>query len=131
MRGDQVKYFGFYDGVPCKIGSGVRPDDLPRGPIGSDRAALAAYMAACEWLSVAPGVERDPFDESREVMGGFSLRTDGEWVWPSMACHLVRVHDLVVPPEFEQRVVQRGHVAPTLTHEEIVELFLSVKAELW
>ncbi|MFB6620671.1 hypothetical protein ACIGFK_29815 [Streptomyces sp. NPDC085524] len=126
-----MKYFGFYDAMLYKIGSGIRAVDLPRGPMRSDRAALAAYMGACEGLVAVPGVECDPFDETRDVMGGFSLRTDGEWVWPDMARHLVRVHELVVPEEFEQRVVERDFVAPALTHEQILGLFRSVEADLY
>ncbi|MGW6819874.1 hypothetical protein [Streptomyces sp. NPDC055005] len=96
-----------------------------------NRGDLARYMGACETLTVVPGVENDPFDPSQQVMGGFSLRTDGEWIWPDIAAHLVREHDFVVPPEFEERTARLGFTAPVLTSQEVVDMFRAVRSELW
>lgn len=80
---------------------------------------------------VVPGVENNPFDPSQQVMGGFSLKTDGEWIWPDIAGHLVREHELAVPPEFEERAARLGFTAPVLTPQEVVDIFREVKSELW
>ncbi|MFD6187230.1 hypothetical protein [Streptomyces goshikiensis] len=117
--------------MPYAVGATVRPADLPRGATQADRADVLRYMDACEILTVVPGVESDPFDASRTVMGGFSLKTDGEWVWPDMAGYLVREHEFRVPPEFEERAALLGFAAPQLTPQEIVSVFREVKPELW
>ncbi|MER5773799.1 hypothetical protein ABT144_05825 [Streptomyces sp. NPDC002039] len=96
-----------------------------------NRADLARYMGACETLAVVPGVEKHPFAPSQQVMGGFSLKTDGEWIWPDIAGHLVREHDCVVPREFEERAARLGFTAPVLTPQEVVDIFREVKSELW
>ncbi|MFI1169955.1 hypothetical protein [Streptomyces melanogenes] len=118
-----MRYFGFYDAMPYALGAGVRVADLPRWDMSVDRVDLARYMGACAILTVVLGVENDPFAPSREVMGGFSLKTDGEWIWPDIAGHLVREHDFAVPPEFEERSARLGFTAPVLTHQEVVDIF--------
>ncbi|MGW5420448.1 hypothetical protein [Streptomyces sp. NPDC003943] len=125
-----MKYFGFYDDAPYRIGAATSAAALPRGPVRGDRRALARYLAGCERLTVVPGVETDPYDGC-QVMGGFSLHTDGVWCWPGMAARMVREHGLAVPAELEESAAARGFVAPVLGHEEIVALFREVRGELW
>ncbi|MCB5165049.1 hypothetical protein LG634_09435 [Streptomyces bambusae] len=125
-----MRYFGFYDATGYRIGSRTRAADLPRGPVAGDRSAPARYMADCEILTVAMGVEPDPFDESHLVMGAFSVYTDGTWCWPGMAARLVVAHGLAVPADFAEHAARAGHAAPRIRHDELVRLFLEIKDEL-
>jgi hypothetical protein len=126
-----MKYFGFYDGLSYKVGAHVPVGDLQRSMQWKGREGIAGYMDECEALVVVPGVESDPIDGSRNVMGGGGLRTDGEWIWPVMANHMVREYGLILPGEFLEKVVSFKYRAPALTLEEIIELFKKVKPDLW
>ncbi|MFF3215478.1 hypothetical protein ACFYYB_33190 [Streptomyces sp. NPDC002886] len=126
-----MQYFGFYEAMPYKPGAGIRPEELTTGPLEVERAALARYMDACETLTVVPGVESDPFDPAQSVMGGFSLKTDGEWIWPDIAGRLVREREFAPPAEFARHAAELGFSAPALTPKDIVEVFRSAKSDLY
>ncbi|MFC1414938.1 hypothetical protein ACEZCY_37855 [Streptacidiphilus sp. N1-12] len=126
-----MKYFGFYREMPYKVGAQIQASDLPRSGAAGESEDVAAYMNGCESLVVVPGIEQDPYDESQTVLGGYGLRTDGNWVWPVMAIHLVRKYGLTVPGDFKARMASLNYSAPTLARAEIIEIFKQAKPELW
>ena len=129
-----MRYFGFYADCGYLVGRTIPVTNLRLGrPLrAADKQAAVGYLAAGTHLTVAVGIERDPFDRTQQqVIGGYSALTDGVWCWPLMAAALVHRHDLEVPDELLAHMRARGFRPPTLTDEEIRSIFADVKPELY
>jgi hypothetical protein len=79
-----------------------------------DVEAVADYLGGGHELITAMDLSRDVFDESRDVMNGSSIRTDGEWLWRDDLAYYVSRHDVALPEEFLRAIRDRNYVVPDL-----------------
>lgn len=125
----RLRYYGFFSELGFRVGSTVNVREMQRSTC-SDKAAVVEYLRAGSPVVVVPGYVSDPLSESsRMVLGGGSVLTDGEWVWPQIAADFVSLYNVAVPNAFLQHMNRMRFVARTLSADEIRKVFaLSTEA---
>ncbi|NUR72266.1 MAG: hypothetical protein HOU81_15745 [Hamadaea sp.] len=119
----RLKFFGFYADLPYVAGAAVSADELLAEPHpADDKSRVVAYLQGGAPITVVPGFQRDPRSD-RELPGGASVYTDGEWAWPHIAAYLVERYDLAVPAEFAEHMRARGFEPATPDRRQVIDLF--------
>ncbi|MGW4996396.1 hypothetical protein ACWEP8_01925 [Streptomyces hydrogenans] len=57
----------------------------------------------------------------RELIGGLSLLTDGQWFWYSDLAHYVERYHVTLDPRFVQHARSANWCPPRLTEDELIE----------
>ena len=65
-----------------------------------NKSEVVAYLRAGAAFIVSPGYDEDYFEPSRVAAVG-TIRTDGEYAWPSSLAFYVEMYDVALAPEFE------------------------------
>jgi hypothetical protein len=85
---------------------------------------VAAYLRSGHVLIDFMDVKDDVLDHSRQVMGGPTILTDGEWLWRDDLAYYVSRHNVLPPEEFLQLIRKRHYIVPDVdeaTLEKITE----------
>ena len=80
---------------------------------------VAAYLEGAVTLAVASS-SFDDVVTGREAVGALSIKTDGEWQWPSSLGYYVREYRVGLPGEFLAHCERHGWKPRLLTHEELL-----------
>jgi len=93
-----------------RTGGRLVPGELP----AADRRfnKVLRYLRSGTWVIRDEGTAcADPVDPSAApVPRGY--RTDGDWIWPLAAEHLLERHGVAPPPEFMELMAERGFYSP-------------------
>ena len=93
-------------------------DNVGQAPL-PDADRVVAYLNAGHDLIAMMDVQDDFFDSSRQVLGGSSVRTDGEWLWRDDLSYYVRRHDVRIPDDFLESIRRRHYIVPDLDDETL------------
>lgn len=85
----------------------------------SEAARIADYLEDGAGVAATTAPAVDVVDPQHPVLGSVSIRTDGEWVWPSDLAHYVRRYAVALPHQFVETVRERGYRAPRLTEDQL------------
>lgn len=95
-------------------------DDVPDAPSvvelrgkrrAGHKAEVVAYLRKAATISFSPGFLEDVF-EPTHLIGTFTMRTDGTYLWPDYVAGYVERHDVLLPEEFEQHMERAGWRLP-------------------
>jgi hypothetical protein len=73
-----------------------------------------AYLKSGVAYVVAPGLSRDFLSPTHEIIGSLSLRTDGEFLWPSDLAHYVGKYRVGLPGEFLKHMEMNDWQVPVV-----------------
>ena len=79
-----------------------------------DVEQVVAYLKGGHVLIDFMDISDDVFDKSRQILGGPSTLTDGDWIWRDDFAYYVARHNVAVPPDFLDLIRQRHYVVPDL-----------------
>jgi hypothetical protein len=102
---------GFHPDPTLSIRDHVASDPLP------DADRVVAYLQAGHPLIDMMDIQDDPLEPSRQLLGGSSILTDGEWLWRTDFAQLVRRHRVEVPEEFLKVIRARHYIVPEQPYE--------------
>jgi hypothetical protein len=94
----------------------VRDEPLP------DADRVVAYLRGGHRLIDFMDISDDVFDSSRQVMGGPSILTDGDWYWRDDLAYYVEWHDVAPPDDFLALIRRRHYIVPDVAEQRLVEL---------
>ncbi|MRH89498.1 hypothetical protein GFY24_18945 [Nocardia sp. SYP-A9097] len=83
-------------------------DSYTRQPV-ADRKLVAEYMKAATPVFDVPGEVSDLLDTARTILSGYSLVSDGEWIWRVDSIHYLENYALEIPAEFLDHVRGRNY----------------------
>jgi hypothetical protein len=86
-------------------------DNVGREPL-PDADRVVAYLRAGHGLIAMMDVQDDVFDNSKQVLSGSSVATDGDWLWRADLAHYVQRHNVLIPDDFLQLIRQRHYIVP-------------------
>jgi hypothetical protein len=86
----------------------VSPDPLP------DVDRVVAYLQAGHVLIDFMDVADDVFDRSRQILGGPTTRTDGDYLWRDDLAYYVERHNVALPDDFLRLIRARHYIVPDL-----------------
>jgi hypothetical protein len=104
------------DAAQASIRDSVAEAQLP------DREQVVSYLRSGHVLIDFMDVQDDVFDSSRQVLGGPTVLTDGEWLWREDLAYYVARHDVAVPGELLDRIRALGYVVPEVDEPRLVEI---------
>ncbi|MFF9147771.1 hypothetical protein ACF1BN_23240 [Streptomyces sp. NPDC014861] len=87
-----------------------------------DEQSLARYLCEGGVLAVTGTRLYDILSPERELIGGLSLLTDGQWFWYSDLAHYVERYHVALDQRFVQHARSRNWSPPELTDDELVEI---------
>lgn len=87
-----------------------------------DEQSLARYLREGGVLAVTGTRLYDILSPERELIGGLSLLTDGQWFWYSDLAHYVERYHVALDQRFVQHARSRNWSPPELTDDELVEI---------
>ncbi|MEV4433419.1 hypothetical protein [Streptomyces sp. NPDC049585] len=93
-----------------------------------DSAELAGYLRAGHVLFASMGCVEDVLGSGESVLGGGSLLTDGEWVWPGVLAFYVDRYRFPLPEAFVVHVRAAGYRVPVVAGERLAELTEGVRS---
>ncbi|MGW6523259.1 MULTISPECIES: hypothetical protein [unclassified Streptomyces] len=89
---------------------------------GQDEKSLTCYLREGAVLAVTGSGVHDVLSPERELIGGLSLLTDGQWFWYSDLAHYVERYHVTLDERFIQDARSRNWSPPRLTHDDLVEI---------
>jgi hypothetical protein len=101
------------------IHDNVSPAPLP------DVEKVVSYLKGGHVLIDFMDIRDDVFDKSRQIMGGPTTLTDGDWLWREDLAYYVQRHNVALPVDFLELIRQRHYVVPEVdepTLEEITDV---------
>lgn len=75
---------------------------------------VVAYLRAGHVLIDFMDVQDDVFDGSRQVLGGPTILTDGEWLWRDDLAYYASRHDVALPEEFLAHIRRHDYTVPVV-----------------
>ena len=90
-----------------------------RPPANKDN--VVAYLKAGVALVVSPGVDEDFFDPP-QIAAVSTIRTDGEYAWPSSLAYYVENYDVALAPDFEAHMQRNRWKVPDKIDPRSLEL---------
>ncbi|GAA3348357.1 hypothetical protein GCM10020358_66550 [Amorphoplanes nipponensis] len=99
---------------------GIREHVLEQPLPDIDR--VVAYLRAGHVLIDFMDVQDDVFDSSRQVLGGPTVLTDGEWLWRDDLAYYAGRHNVALPGEFLARIRRCGYVVPEVDEPTLERL---------
>jgi hypothetical protein len=111
-----IEFGGVKQSAPQEsIFANVLPEPLP------DVDRVVGYLRAGHVLIDFMDVRDDVFDPSRQILGGPTTLTDGEWFWRDDLAHYVSRHNVRLPNEFLQAIRDRQYAVPELDEATLAE----------
>jgi hypothetical protein len=86
-------------------------DHVAPGPL-PDVDQIVGYLRSGHVLIDFMDVADDVFDQSRQVLGGPTTLTDGDWLWRDDLAYYVEKHNVSVPADFLELIRQRHYAVP-------------------
>lgn len=74
-----------------------------------DQSHIVEYLNKLHVLLGYRGYAPNIFDPDNPIPGGFSVLTDGKWLWLSSVSYYVENHHLVLPNDFRNHVLDILH----------------------
>ncbi|MFB7342177.1 hypothetical protein ACFCZ6_19185 [Streptomyces hydrogenans] len=93
-----------------------------RGEGDRDERSLARYLREGGIVAVTGTRLYDVLSPERELIGGLSLLTDGQWFWYSDLAHYVERYHVTLDPRFVQHARSGNWCPPLLTEDELIEI---------
>jgi hypothetical protein len=87
-----------------------------------DADRVVAYLRAGHGLIDFMDISDDVFDPSRQILGGPSIHTDGDWYWRDDLAFYVQWHDVTPPADFLALIRQRHYIVPDVPDERLDKL---------
>lgn len=88
-----------------------------------DLVQLLTYLKAGHPLNDSSEVLYSLLPPTEEISGTLTLRTDGEYCWADEYAHYVAHHQLLVPSEFRNHIIEKQYEIPPLSEAEIAAYF--------
>lgn len=82
-----------------------------------DADRVVDYLRAGHRLLDFMDISNDLFDSSRQVLGGPSVLTDGDWMWRDDLAYYVQRHRVTPPGEFLDLMRRRHYIMPVVADE--------------
>jgi hypothetical protein len=114
-----VREVGFFKELEHGDPGGASIHDQVRDSAHPKVSEIAAYLDAGVPIMGGSGVVRDVLSEGREIIRGFQILTDGEWVWPAELSHYVRRYHVALPDELLERMERNRYRVPQLTPDRV------------
>src|SRR4051794_21031709 len=96
-------------------------DSVSATPIpNADR--IVAYLRGGHVLIDFMDVADDVFDTSRQILGGPSILTDGDWLWRDDLAYYVSRHNVSIPDEFLRLIEGRHYVVPDVDEQTLQKI---------
>ncbi len=73
---------------------------------------VVAYLKGGHILIDFMDSAADVFDRSRQLLGGPTTLTDGDWLWRDDLAHYVRRHNVRLPDDFLRLIRERHYIVP-------------------
>jgi hypothetical protein len=96
-------------------------DDIANSTPVILRKQIGRYLAEASCV-VATTAQEDPREPERGPVIGFSVMTDGDWVWPQYWAYLVSVYGADLPEAFVEHIRENDFDPPRLTTQRLVEI---------
>ncbi len=87
-----------------------------------DADRVVAYLRGGHTLIDFMDISDDVFDKDRQVLGGPSIATDGDWYWRDDLTYYVQWHNVTPPAEFLTLIRERHYIVPEVSEERLIEL---------
>ncbi|KAB1162258.1 hypothetical protein F6X68_00850 [Micromonospora sp. AMSO12t] len=103
------------DLVQESIFDNVSAEELP------DVDEVVRYLRGGYVLIDMMDLADDPFDSTRQIMNGSTIRTDGDWLWRDDLAYHVHRHRVALPDEFLALIRERRYTVPHRDEELLRE----------
>jgi hypothetical protein len=102
------------------------PAELVLDAIGGrkERERVAVYLSSAEGL-LSGGYWTDPVTDDPDHRIPYSLKTDGDWMWPSPWAWFVEGYGAAIPADFLEHIRTLGYKPPALSEELLREIGLA------
>jgi hypothetical protein len=87
----------------------------------ADIDEVVAYLRAGHVLIDFMDIQDDVFDNSRQVLGGPTILTDGEWLWREDLAYYAGRHNVALPEEFLAHIRRHAYVVPDVDEPALEE----------
>jgi len=77
-----------------------------------DADRVVAYLRGGHGLIDFMDISDDVFDAERQILGGPSIHTDGDWYWRDDLAYYVQWHNVTPPPGFLALIRERHYIVP-------------------
>lgn len=107
-----VKQSAPQESIFASVGEAPLPDVDP----------VVGYLRAGHVLIDFMDVQDDVFEPARQILGGPTTLTDGEWLWRDDLAHYVSRHHVRIPDDFLRAIRDRRYAVPDLDETTLDEL---------
>lgn len=106
----KLKGTGFFRELGYDLNKSLR--ESISGHINDNSAEIIKYLEDGVMLIVSPGFVSDVLNESKGVVGSYSIRTDGVWAWPEVLSYYVKEYQVNLSEEFIEHMKQNKWKVP-------------------
>ncbi|MFF0576664.1 hypothetical protein [Streptosporangium saharense] len=127
-----MKILGFYEELwSARAGSPLGSiKNFVRNTAAPDEEKVMNYLANGHEIFSVMGVEKDVLGSDYRILGGYSVKTDGEWVWrDGLWFYLIEYH-IGLPEEFLEKVRAYNYEVPYVPESLLDELADKV-VDIW
>ncbi|MDK1473074.1 hypothetical protein QNO07_06505 [Streptomyces sp. 549] len=96
--------------------------DHTRGKAEADVIPIADYFDHGHALWEIMGVAVDVLGSEQGIVGGYSIVTDGEWIWRQDLGFYVRTYNLSLPTDLLSRIRELNYTIPDVPTERLIAL---------
>ena len=96
-------------------------DNVLAGPL-PDADRVVAYLRGAYTLIDFMDISNDVFDNTRQVLGGPSVATDGDWYWRDDLAYYLQWHNVTPPGDFLALIRKRHYIVPDVPELRLIEL---------
>jgi hypothetical protein len=93
-----------------------------------NESEISSYLRNGHILFASMDVVDDALGSGKEVVGGGSLLTDGEWIWRGDLWFYVSRHHVLLPDDFHVKAASLGYVIPSVEQKHLKVLTDEVQA---
>ncbi len=104
----KLKQVGFFRELPHGDPCAISLIDSKGGLSDEVAKRAAGYLGLGALFVASPGLTIDVLSESKEVIGGLGVLTDGVWAWPSDLGFYVEKYKVGLPVEFLKYMESKG-----------------------
>ncbi len=83
---------------------------------------VVTYLQCASVIAVSGEMAYDLLDDDPTPIGGLSVHSDGEWVWPSDLAFYVAKYGVELPDELVIRIRENSGVPPHLSERRVSEV---------
>lgn len=88
----------------------------------ADQQKIADYLRAGHEIIAVMGASEDRLGSDRQILGGDSLYTDGQWLWRGDLYFYVQSHHVALPDEFVARIRSHMYSIPSVERARLLEV---------